>query len=128
MFAFNALQKNSKRTGFFSAPESYREVHQFMRLVADGDHPGVGVGDPARVVLVLAHAIDDVGLHVVAMRARTINGANDIDLVVLPGLVAAIDVDDVIGVVDAEDRVRRVPVNVVALSQSACRLKEESNL
>ena len=88
-----------------------------MRLVADGNHPGVGIGDPARVVLVLTHAVDDIGLHVVAMRARAINGANDIDLVVLPGLVAAIDVDDVIGVVDAEDGVRRVPMNVMTLTQ-----------
>ncbi len=53
----------------FLVPESYGEVHQFMRLVADCDHPGVGVGDPARLVLVLADAVDDVRLHVVDVRA-----------------------------------------------------------
>jgi len=99
-----------------------------VRLVADGDDSRIRVGDPTGVVLVFADTVDDVGLDVIYVSSRSIDGTDDVDLVILPRFVAAVDVDDVIGVVDAEDRVRRVPVNVVALSQSACRLKEESNL
>ncbi len=47
---------------------------------------------------------------------RSVERTHNVDLVILPGLVALVDVDDVVSVVDAEDGVGSVPVDVVALS------------
>ena len=41
-------------------PEGDRELKLPLRLVADGHHPRVGLADPAAVVLLLAHVVDDV--------------------------------------------------------------------
>ena len=41
-------------------PEGDRELKLPVRLVADGHHPRVGLADPAAVVLLLAHVVDDV--------------------------------------------------------------------
>ena len=41
-------------------PEGDRELELPVRLVADGHHPRVGLADPAAVVLLLAHVVDDV--------------------------------------------------------------------
>ena len=47
--------------------------------------------------------------------ALPVNRAYDVDLIILPGLVALVDVDDVVGVVYAKDWVGGVPVDVVTL-------------
>ena len=44
-------------------PEGDRELELPVRLVADGHHPRVGLADPAAVVLLLAHVVDDVPEH-----------------------------------------------------------------
>lgn len=36
-------------------PERYGDVHEFVRLVAVSDDPGVGIGDAAHVVFFLGH-------------------------------------------------------------------------
>ena len=41
------------------------------------------------------------------------HGTDDVELVVLEGQIAGVDVDDVVRVVDTEDRVRAVPVQAV---------------
>ena len=84
-----------------------------MRLVADGHDGRLGVGDAARVKLLPADTVDDVLLRV--LDARLGDGADDVGLVVLPRLVADIDINDVIGVVQPEHRVGLVPVDVVQL-------------
>lgn len=82
-------------------PECDGKVHQLLRLVADGDDARVGAGDPTRVVLFFGHGVDDVALRVGV--ARPVHRADDVDLVVLPWLVALVDVDDVVCVVDPEN-------------------------
>lgn len=47
-----------------------------------------------------------------------IERTNDVDLVVLPGLIALVDVNDVVSVVNAENGIGGVPVDVVALPPS----------
>ena len=51
------------------------------------------------------------------MSARTIYRADDVDLVILPGFVATIDINDVVSVVNPKDWVCCVPVDIVALSR-----------
>ena len=97
-----------------------------MGLVANGNNSRIGIGDPAGVVLLLADAVDDIRFDIVRMGSRPIDGANNVDLIVLPRLVTAIDVNNVIGIVDPKDWVCSVPVNVVALPQSSGHLKEET--
>ena len=41
-------------------PECDGELKLPVGLVADGDHPRVGLADPTTVVLLLAHIVDDV--------------------------------------------------------------------
>ena len=94
------------------------EVHEFVGLGALRDHPGVGAHNAAGVVLLLVHAVDDIGLHLVGQRPPLVERADDVDLIVLPRLVAAVDVDDVVCVVYPEDWVARVPMDVVALLQA----------
>lgn len=53
--------------------------------------------------------------HVLVVRAGRIDGTDEVDLVILELEIVAVDVDDVVGVVDAEYRVRRVPVYRVEL-------------
>ena len=48
-------------------------------------------------------------------RALLGSGTDQIDLIVLPGQIANVDVEDVIGVVDAKDRVVLVPIDEVRL-------------
>ena len=110
-------------------PERDGEVHELVRLGALRDHPGVGAHDAAGVVLLLVDAVDDVGLHLVGQRAPLVERADDIDLIVLPRLVAAVDVDDVVGVVYPKYGVARVPVHVVALLQAeATRQRRQDTL
>ena len=99
-----------------------------MGLVANGNNSRIGIGDPAGVVLLLADAVDDIRFDIVRMGSRPIDGANNVDLIVLPRLVTAVDVNNVIGIVDPKDWVCSVPVNVVALHESLSHLKEKSGL
>ena len=89
------------------------EVHQPVRLVANGNNCWLGIGDSARVKLLTADAVDDVFFRV--LDAGLGDWADDVDLVILPGFIANIDVDNVIGVVNSEHGVGLVPVDVVKL-------------
>ena len=106
------------------AAEGYGEVHELVRLVALGDHSRVGVGDPARVELLLADTVDDVPLNVLPSGTSPVQGTDYIDLVILPWLVAVVDIDDVVCVVYAEDRIGSVPVHVVVLPGRHRHLQE----
>jgi hypothetical protein len=61
-------------------PEGDGEQHELVRLVADGDDPRVGIGDPARLILILANTIDDISLDVLWMGPWTIDWADNVDL------------------------------------------------
>lgn len=96
-------------------PKRNSEVHQFVRFVAHGNNPGVRIRYPAALVLVLGHIVDDVLLRLLVLRARRVHRADQVHLVVLELEVVPVHVDDVVRVVDPEDRVRGVPVYRVEL-------------
>ncbi len=94
------------------AAEGDGEVHEAVGLIADCHDPGLGVGNPAGLILLLGDTVDDVALRRVP-GASLGNWADEVDLVVLPGEVATVDVDNVVSVVDPEHGVVPVPVDVV---------------
>ena len=78
------------------------EVHEFVRLVTHGDDPWIWVGNAARVVLFFRDVVDDVLFGVVLVRSRSIDGANDVYLVVFEGDVVLVDVNNMIRIVYPE--------------------------
>ena len=96
------------------------EVHELMRFVAYGNDSRVGLSDATGLELVFGHAVNN-GLFFVLvspLRITPIDGTNDVHLIVLPRLVAAVDVDDMVGVINAKDRIGSVPVDVMCLFDS----------
>ena len=75
------------------------EVHQFVRLVADGNDPRIWVGDAARVVLLFRDVVDYVLFGVVFVRSRRVHWADYVHLVVLKWDVVLVDVNNVIRIV-----------------------------
>lgn len=75
------------------------EVHELVRLVADGNDPRVWIGNAARVVLFLRHVVNDVLFSIVFVRAGRVNRANNVDLIVFKWNVVLVDVNNVICVV-----------------------------
>ena len=86
-----------------------------MGPVAQRHNLGVGLRDSARIILLPRHTVDDVLLLLHRICAGLIHGAHNVDLVVLPGVVAAVNVNDVVILVYSEERVGRVPMNGVDL-------------
>ena len=87
-------------------PEGDGEVHEALRLVADGHNLRLGVGHPAALELLLGHAVHNVFLQGVVR-------ADQVELVILPGQVPVVDIHNVICVVNAEDGICCVPINFV---------------
>jgi len=128
---FARLELHAARSGC-ERPKGDGEVHQLVRFVADGNDARVLASDPASLVLLFGHAVNDVLLHVLGGRTNNCGGGrilggwlllllsvdrtDDVDLVVFPRLVAPVDVDDVVSVIDPEDGVGRVPVDKVRLA------------
>ena len=96
-----------------------REVHEFVRFVTDRDDPRVWLSNATGLELVFGHAVNN-GLFFVPVPdfAGTIDGAYNVDLIVLPRLVAPVDIDDMVGVINAKDRIGSVPVDVMCLLDS----------
>ena len=76
-------------------PEGDCELRLVIRPVTHRHHPGVSLTDSAGVVLLLAHVVDDVllplplpGLSPPPRPPAVVGGADDVELVVLPGQVA----------------------------------------
>ena len=88
-------------------PERDREVHEAVRLVADGHYLRPGVGNSTRLKVFFADTVD----HMLLTVLRT----NQVKLVVFPGQVALVHIDDVLRVVDPEHGVGAVPVDEVCL-------------
>ena len=84
-----------------------------MRLGALGYHSRVVRHDSTRVVLLFGDTVDDVLLNV--RMSMLVERADDIDLIVLPWLVALVDVNDVVIVVNMKDRICGVPVDIMTL-------------
>ena len=80
------------------------EVHEFVRLVTHGDDPWIGVGNAASVVLFFWDVVDDVLFSVVLVCSRSIDGADDVYLVVFEGDVVFVDVNNMIRIVYPESR------------------------
>ena len=93
--------------------ESNGEVHELMRPITHGDDFRIGLSDATGVILFFRHTVNDVFFLQGFADARLVDGANNVHLVILPGVIAPIDVDDVVCAIDAKQRIGRVPVDVV---------------
>ena len=99
------------------------EIHELMGLVAYGNHSRVRLGDATGLELIFGHAVNN-RLFFVLMKGTwtwaglAIDWTNDVHLIVLPRLVAGIDVNDMVGIINAKDRVGSVPVDVMCLFDS----------
>ena len=83
-----------------------------MRLVAQCHDLGARLRYPAAVILLLGDTVDDVLLHATYV-PRLVHGTDNVDLVILPWVVAPVDVNDVVRPVDPEHGIGGVPVDVV---------------
>lgn len=102
-------------------PECDGEVHELVGPIALGNDPGVRICDMAIVVLFPAHIVDYVSFYVSLPHPFMIPGANNVGLIVLCWKVAlSIDIDNVVGIVDAKYGVRCVPVDVVHFLAANC--------
>jgi len=106
------LQPSRCRT---KRPKSDGELLLFTGFITDCNYAGIRLTDPTTIVLLLRHIVDDVLLQVLVpfSGGAPVPGADQIHLVVLPWHITLIDVHDVVGVVNPEDGVGRVPVQVV---------------
>ncbi len=91
-----------------------------MWFVTDSDHSWMRLSDPAGFIFFSAHTINDrlffnTTLTDVTDFARSIDWTNDVDLIILPGAIALVDVYDVVGIVNPKHWIARVPMDVVTL-------------
>jgi len=89
------------------------EIHELVRPITNGNYFWARLGDATRVVLLLGHAIDDVLLLCGLGDARFVNGAYYVDLIILPQVIVAIDVHDVVCAIDTKYRIGRIPVYIM---------------
>lgn len=100
--------------------EGNGEIHELVRLVTHGDDARRRVSDPARVVLLLAHIIYNIFLSLLIAGVLIIDWTDDIDLIILKGDIAFVDIYDVVCVVYPEYRVGSIPVYVMHLGRVGC--------
>ena len=86
-------------------PEGDGEVHKILWLVTDSNDSWFRIQDSAAVELVLINAVDDVLLGSVPS-----GGADDVDLVVLPGMVVLVHLDHRVGT--TEYGVGNIPIHI----------------
>ena len=86
-------------------PEGDGEVHKILWLITDCDDSWFRICDSASVELVLIDAVDDVLLGGVPP-----GGADDVDLVVLPGMVVLVHLDHRVGT--TEYGVGNIPIHI----------------
>ena len=86
----NICRGHSVSSQFNILPEGDCELCLVIGTVTHRHHPGVPLADPARVVLLLAHVVDNVLLTLLPPpRPPIVVGwADDVELIVLPGQVA----------------------------------------
>ena len=89
------------------------EIHELVRPITNGNYFWARLCDATGVVLLLGHAIDDVLLLCGLGDAWFINGANYVDLIILPRVIATIDVNDIVCPIDAKHRIGSIPVYIM---------------
>ena len=106
------------------------KVHQFMRLIANCNNSRIGIGDATWLIFIFANTVNYISLYIIAVSSWTIHRADDVNLIILPGIVAAIDIDDMVSVVNPKDWICCVPVDIVTLSscKSFTAYQQKSNL
>ena len=92
------------------------EIHEFMWFVTYRDDSGVWLRNATSLELIFGHAVNN-GLFFVLRTALSgpIDRANNVDLVILPRLIAPVDVDDMVGIIYAKYRIGCVPMDIVRL-------------
>lgn len=106
-------------------PKCDGEVHQFVRLVADGDDSGVGIGYPTRLVLFFGHIVNDVLLGILIVRSRHVHGAYYVDLIVFKLNVSLVYVYYVVRIVDTKTENKKENIISDMPSYSLANLKLE---
>ncbi len=106
---FEATRSWSKRS------ERDGEVHEVIRPIANCDDSRIWLSDSARLELFFGDQVDDVPLLPGFIQVGLVDGANDVDLIIFRWMIAGVHVNDVVSLIDSEDRVRGVPVDVVNL-------------
>ena len=89
------------------------EIHELMRPITHGNDFRARLSDTAGVVLLLGHAVYDVLLLCGLGDARFVDGADDVDLIILPRVVAAIDVHDVVCSIDTKYGIGGIPMYIM---------------
>ena len=70
-----------------------------MRLVTNGNDPRIGFRNPTRLIFLFGYNINDVFfLQYILGHSGFVGGTNDVDLVVLPRMVATVDLNDIVSV------------------------------
>ena len=96
--------------------KGYGEVHEFMWLVAHGNHSRMRLRDATRLILIFGYAVDHWSLFLLlGCMSVSVDRAYDIHLIILPRLISPVHINNVISVINAKNRVGCVPVDVVAL-------------
>lgn len=104
------------------------DVFKVMRAVADGYDTRLRLCNTAVFVLFFGDVVNDISFDVGSPRAAAVSRTYDVGLIVLPGQVVNVDVNDVVSVVNPEHWICRVPVDVVhfpALGQGCQRWQQE---
>ena len=91
-----------------------------MRPVTNSYDFWTGLGDTARVILLLGHAVYNILLLRSLSDAWFVNGADDVDLIVLPRVIAAVDVDDIVCSIDAKYGVGGIPMDIMHSRRICC--------
>lgn len=76
--------------------ESDGEIHQLMRPIAQRHDLGSGLRDSTRVVLLFGDTVNDVLLLIFHGDTRFVDGTHNVHLIVLPRVIATVDLDHVI--------------------------------
>ena len=84
------------------------KVLELLRFVANSDNGWSVVTHSTRVEVLLGHAVDHVLL-------ASVLGTDQVELVVLPGKVANVDIDHVVSVVQTKYRIGGVPEHEMCL-------------
>lgn len=89
-----------------------------MRFAAYSHDPRLRIGDATRIKLFTADTVNDMPLGVSDFAFR--HGANDVDLVIFARKIAAVDIDNMIRVVESKHRIGFIPMDIVNFSAFNC--------
>ena len=99
--------------GWRKGSESDGEIHELMRPIANGNYFWARLCDATGVVLLFGDTIDDVLLLCGLGNPWFVHRAYYVDLIVLPRVIATIDVDDVVCPINTKHRIRSIPMYIM---------------